>query len=115
MAEPVDVLREFFARRRKVHLVMPDGWVGRPYDNWYGLASASVDGDRLTIGLDTEESIVVPLDAVLEDVGGSLLISGFDPATFHPYGADARTYREGLIELVGVGAQQVGTTTDDEG
>lgn len=114
MTDPTRVIEEFFARRRKVHLIMPDGWVGRPYDGWYGLVSASVEGDDLTIQLDTNDTIVVPRTASIEDVGGSVLIALPAPAKFDQSGIGTRTYRDGMIELVGVGSEAVRDSTDGE-
>jgi hypothetical protein len=114
MTDPSRVIEEFFARRRKVHLIMPDGWVGRPYDDWYGLVSTSVDGDELTIELDTKDTIVVPRTSSIRDVGRSVLIALTAPATFHQAGIGTHTYRDGMIELVGVGSEAVRDGTDDE-
>jgi hypothetical protein len=106
--KPARVIRDFFARHLGAHLVLPDGWVGRPYDEYVLLASVIDDGRDLTMRFTTGESLVVWRGATVRDVGGSLLVSVFERAVFHPAASPARTFRRGTIELVGVGSQRLG-------
>lgn len=110
---PTTVIRDFFARHHAAHLVLPDGWVGRPYDDYVLLASVVDDGRDLTIRFTTGESLVVWRGATVSDVGGSLLVSVFERAVFRQGASGARTFRRGTIELVGVGSERVGGTHGD--
>lgn len=60
--DAVRVVRAFFARRGAAHLVLPDGWIGRPYDDYVSLASVTDDGADLTFAFVTGESLVVSTD-----------------------------------------------------
>jgi hypothetical protein len=106
--EPTRVIRDFFARHRAAHLVLPDGWVGRPYDDYVVLDSVIDDGTDLRIQFTTGETIVVWRGATVRDVGGSLLVSVFERAVVRQGTSPARTFRRGTIELVGVGSERVG-------
>jgi hypothetical protein len=104
------VVRAFFRRWRSVYVLMPDGWLGRPYDTWYELESVTDDRAELTIVLAGGLSLTVPHAATVRDVGESLLITDFESAMLRGGGFGTRRYRPGVIELMAVrsGAQPVG-------
>jgi hypothetical protein len=54
--------------------------------------------------------LVVEHDAVVQDVGGSLMISRFEHATSGGDPRRLRTYCEGVFEFVGVGAERVSSS-----
>lgn len=104
------VVRAFFRRWDSVHLLMPDGWLGRPYDSWYTLESVTDDRAELTIALAGGLSLTVPHAATVRDVGENLLITDFASAMLSGGGFGTRRYRPGVIELMAVspGVQPVG-------
>lgn len=111
MADPVTTVQAFFARHEAVHLLLPDGWVGRPYDNQYGLASVSEAGGTLTIELDTGDVVEAASDPQVVDAGTSLLVHDVDRATFASASGSVRAADGGVIELVALGSRCL---TDDE-
>lgn len=115
MTDAAEVVRAFFTRRGAAGLILPDGWIGRPYDDYAGLDTVSVEDGLLTIRMDTGHVLTVDDHATVRDVDGSLLISHFDEATFGRDPSRLRAYREGVVELVGTGAERVDQTTRDEG
>lgn len=104
------VVRAFFRRWDSVYLLMPDGWLGRPYDSWYRLESVTDDRAELTIALAGGLSLALPHAVTVRDVGESLLITDFESAMLIGGGFGARRYRPGVIELMAVspGVQPVG-------
>ncbi|MET0930197.1 MAG: hypothetical protein ABWX74_11795 [Aeromicrobium sp.] len=115
MTDAPEVVRAFFSRWPAAGFILPDGWIGRPYDDYAGLESVSVDGGRLTIRMDSGHVLVVDDDATVRDVGGSLLISRFGQATFGSDPNHLDSYREGVVEFVGNGAERADQVTRDEG
>ncbi|KAA1372483.1 hypothetical protein [Aeromicrobium fastidiosum] len=96
------VVRAFFGRWSSVYVLMPDGWLGRPYDSWYELESVTDDRIELTIAFAGGLSLTVPHAATVRDVGESLLITDFDSAMLRGGGFGTRRYRPGVIELMAV-------------
>ncbi len=67
----VDAISAFFAEHDLVHLELPSGWFGRPYHNLHQLTSASAEGGRVQVRLDTTQLLV--LDATQVRVDGPVL------------------------------------------
>ncbi|MCD9198553.1 hypothetical protein [Aeromicrobium wangtongii] len=94
------VIRAFFRRWHSVYFLMPDGWLGRPYDEWYELETVADDGVELTIIFDGGVRLTVPRTATVRDLGKHLLITDFESAILSGSRFGTRRYRPGVIELM---------------
>ena len=94
-------IRHFFERHGVASLRLPDGWFGRPFDNWHQLSEVDLDGETLVITLDDFQVLRVrTIDDVAID-STTLRISVLDGTwEWTPYGGPA----EPRLEPVGGGA-----------
>jgi hypothetical protein len=105
--EIAEALRDWFAAARYAGLKLPTGWFGRPGDNKYLLASATAEGDRLTIVLDDGQTIAIDRPAVVESSRERFAIAGFEHAVrdWTEYGTPVPhhdTYTDGAFEFISI-------------
>ena len=82
-------VRRWFRRGHLPSLELPDGWFGRPYDNCHALSHLEVIGDRLLIGLDGQQLLVLTRPEVTNVTDSDSQSSGnwkVEPAKIVPNG-----------------------------
>jgi hypothetical protein len=83
-------VRRWFGHGHRPSLQLPDGWFGRPYDNCHGLSHLEVIGDRLLIGLDGQQLLVLTRPEVSKFADNELVLS-FEQLVFDWQGYGDRT------------------------
>lgn len=91
----IEKLREWFAKNSAVHIKLPDGWFGRPYDNLYCVDSICEENDRVIIR-NIDDSMVITFDrnASILEKANAIVVSDFDQMTFLFINGDYRFFRE---------------------
>ena len=100
LTEMKDLLYRWFKAAECGGLVLPDGWFGRPYDNFFNLRAVELDADSLTIHLggDVSLRLVNPSHACVEY--SELVFEGFDDLWFRWREVGGTEFHE---ELYGTG------------
>jgi hypothetical protein len=83
-------VRQWFGDGHLPSLELPDGWFGRPYDNCHALSHLDVIGDRLLIGLDGQQLLVLTRPAVTYCTHGEMVLT-FEQLVFDWQGYGDRT------------------------
>ena len=102
----LDEVRAFFLEHPFVGLVLPDGWFGRPYDNWLQYKRAEISGVELQIVFEQNQTAILTGYFQIEVTGKSLAIRGFSAAEWHwkAYGTNVwkkRHYSDGQLDFLG--------------
>lgn len=100
-----EAVEAFFARWGGAGLKLPDGWFGRPHDNFHELTFVGVEREKLKVVLDGRQTLELAGPAVTSVDGAVLRIEGFGSAawTWYEYdsGAEHREhYDDGAIEFI---------------
>jgi hypothetical protein len=91
-------VKRWFRAGHLPSLELPDGWFGRPFDNCHGLSHLGVIGDRLLIGLDGRQLLVLTRPEVTQSTDSELVVS-FEQLVF-----DWQEYGAGTPHAKGYGA-----------
>jgi hypothetical protein len=99
--DDLTAIREFFKQHAVASLRLPDGWFGRPYDNWHQLSDIDLDGATLVITLDASQVLRIRTsDRVVVD-GRTLRVPAAEGTwKWTPYGASGEPPR---ITAIGIG------------
>lgn len=102
----LDEVRAFFLEHPFVGLVLPDGWFGRPYDNWLQYSWIDTNGDELRIQFAQDEIAILTGGIEVEVIENSLMVRGFLAAEWHwkAYGTNfwkKRHYSDGQLDFLG--------------
>lgn len=106
LADVATAIRGHFATFTGASLELPDGWFGRPYDNFHHLRSVDIVDRALLIGLDDLQTLTLHGPTTAEVDGSVLSLTGFDSGTWEwtPYGSrhaarQQRAVSRGTIRL----------------
>jgi hypothetical protein len=99
------IIQDWFAKAKGASLVLPDGWFGRPFDNWHELSYLEQRPHKLLLELDDQLLLVCTDLRSAQIVGRDLVLSGFAQCVFdwQEYGhlvPHATIYRTGEIKFV---------------
>lgn len=86
------------------HLRLPDGWLGRPFDNLYFVKSVEWVGGSLKIGTTDDEMLFIADVADIRDAADGIEIAADGPVSFEwtTYGGTDRQRRlspSGVVTL----------------
>lgn len=99
--EDLATIREFFEQREVASLKLPEGWFGRPYDNWHQLSDVEFDGPTLVITLDAAQILRVRTSDRVVVEGRTLRVPVADGTwKWTPYGDRGELSR---ISAIGAG------------
>jgi hypothetical protein len=97
----------FFASEEVAGLILPNGWFGKPDDNWHRLTDARLVGEVMTIELDERLTLTLAGPTTAHRSGSALRLSGFTTAEWlwKEYGSDKirhELFRGGEVDLIGL-------------
>jgi hypothetical protein len=98
----VDILNKWFAKNRNCGLILPDGWLGRPYDNIYSLESASENNTEMSIKLSESINLVISKPLVCRLESNDLFVVGSFKIILISQNFDSREYSGGTVRFVTV-------------
>lgn len=86
---PAHAVRRFFTKHGRAHVVLPDGWYGRPFDSLFSLNSSSNFSHGLRIELEGGRELVCEGDVRVVrtkfEKYPALRIEGFQKASWNPH------------------------------
>ena len=102
----LDDVQEFFLEHPFGGLVLPDGWFGRPYDNWLQFTCAEMSDGELRVHFAHDEKAILTGYIEVEVTENLLMLRGFSVAEWHwkAYGTNVwkkRHYSDGQLEFLG--------------
>jgi len=100
-------IEDWFSREGGGGLILPDGWFGRPHDNFHQLTSISDSNSLIEIVLDDILQLKFEGNIEIHESSGNLIISNFKKLDFQwqEYGADKvhnSIYEDGKVEFVNI-------------
>lgn len=100
-------IREWFSLKKGCGIILPDGWFGRPHDNFHPLTYLELRPHKLLIELSSQLFLVLTEPSCR--IGNSSInftdfrLCIFDWQEFVSFRSHAKAYGEGNVELVDVG------------
>ena len=103
--EAVETISRWFQVTRVCHLVLPDGWFGRPYDNQHRLTHLQARPHKLLMELDEQLLLIFTEIATVRLEASELILTDFQQFVFdwQGYGdllPHVAVYRQGTVKLV---------------
>ncbi|GLI26444.1 hypothetical protein ARHIZOSPH14_06860 [Agromyces rhizosphaerae] len=99
--EDVATIRELFNQRGGASLKLPEGWFGRPFDNWHQLSDVELDGPVLVITVDDSQILRIRTAGRVTVEGRTLRVPVTDGTwSWVPYGHSGEAPR---IAAIGAG------------
>lgn len=103
--EITSVLEKWFKRTGGGGLILPDGWFGRPYDNFHQLTYIKSRPQKVLIELDEKLYLIITKPTSTEEKGNELILAGFIQCVFDwtEYGSNtshSTTYKSGDVKFV---------------
>ena len=100
-------IEEYNISHKFLHLKLPDGWFGRPYDNWHKITYYIKRPNKTILEIDEQLYLIFTGPIVEIDQEDKLVISEFVQLVFdwQGYGdmiPNCKVYLNGSVELVNV-------------
>jgi len=100
-------IEEYKNNKKSFHLKLPDGWFGRPYDNWHKLTEFIQRPNKTILEIDEQLYLIFTGEIKEQDHGDKIVISNFIKLVFdwQGYGdmnPNCKIYREGFVEMINV-------------
>lgn len=100
-------IKDYLKNGKSFYLILPDGWFGRPYDNWHKLTNYIMRPNKTILEIDEQLYLIFTGSIKEKDQGDKIVISDFIQLVFdwQGYGdmkPNCKVFRDGLVEMINI-------------